>query len=114
MGLCVLMLSAASFADFTIGVLGDTQYLSQSDNGGDMMNRMTRFFIDRKEELNIVFVTSNGDMTNDGDVQEQWQRAVMAYELLWEAGIPYAPCQGNHDSLGYLNNYFPASEIADI
>jgi hypothetical protein len=77
-----------------------------------MMKRMTQFIVDRKEELNVVFVTSNGDMTNNKDVEAEWSRARAAYDLLYPAaGIPYSPCQGNHDAIPSLNKWFPVTDF---
>ena len=110
--ICILLFGMHAFADFTIVVLGDTQYLTESENGGEILKRMTRFIPDRKEELNIVFVASNGDMTKNKDVDAEWSRIRAAYDVLYPAaGIPYAHSLGNHDAPASINKWFPVSEF---
>jgi len=107
----VLALTSAALADFTIGVITDAQYLSQSENGGDMMKAMTQFFPDRKEELNLVHVASLGDMTDDLVVDAQWQRSRSSYDIFPHEEISYSPCQGNHGDMACLNKWFPVSDF---
>ncbi len=97
---CLQFLSFYAFAQFTIGVIPDTQKLTSSEFGDpdelfERMKDIARWYADHKEELNIVFVTHLGDMTEDKDVAIQWQRNIEAWQILINAGIPFAPCQGN-------------------
>ena len=91
---------------WTYVVLGDTQFLSQSSTGLDRLKKMMKFIIDKRNSLNIKFVVSVGDMTQSGNNASEWNRVKIAYQMLDDAGIPFTPCQGNHDSKTSINNYF--------
>lgn len=100
------------YADFTIGVIPDTQVLSETANGAAMINAMTQFFVDNKEQLNVVFVASLGDMTENGSNATEWNRIKTSYNHLKNAGIPFSPCQGNHDNANSLTTHFPVSDFS--
>jgi hypothetical protein len=99
------------FSDFTIGVIPDTQNLSESDTEAQKIMKMLKFFVDKKDELNVVFVVSLGDMTQNNNVDSEWQRLYDAYNQLRPAGIPFAPMEGNHDAISSLNDWFPVSDF---
>jgi hypothetical protein len=96
---------------FTIGVMPDTQYMSEREKLFDGYLAMTRFWADHQDDLNLKFVISLGDMTQNRNNRTEWRRAREAYDVLVDAGIPFAPCQGNHDSVSSINEYFPVSEF---
>jgi hypothetical protein len=97
--------------EFTLGTIPDTQVLTENDTNAIKLTEMTQWFVDHKDSLNINFVASLGDMTQWGS-EEQWQRIRKSYNVIKSAGIPYAPCQGNHDeNLSTFNKYFPESEF---
>ena len=105
-----------SFAqDFTIGVIPDWQKLTyQGTHGAQQMKNITQWFVDHKKELNVVFVASLGDMTQGtfnatNYSADQWKRNTEALGILRSNGIPFSPCQGNHDPYVAINKYFPAS-----
>jgi hypothetical protein len=97
--------------DFSIGFIGDTQNLSTSDRRAALLEDMMEFFVDIKDEINLVFVSSLGDMVEHGSSSSEWRRVEGAYDILEEANIPYAPVCGNHDSCSTMNNYFPVSQF---
>jgi len=106
---------------FTFVVMPDTQKLSSDEEFGNpdqpdllanRMKAMAQWIADKKDSLNIVMVAHLGDMTEDQNVPIQWQRNVDAWRIITDAGIPFAPCQGNHDSISSINKYFPISDYA--
>jgi hypothetical protein len=126
-GVCIallVILSQYAFADFTIGIIPDTQKLSDTAFGSDgpqMMKNIAQFFVDHKAALNVVMVAHVGDMTEKIDASPgtgkdaQWQRNKDAWDILLNANIPFAPCQGNHDpDLSNLNKYFPVSTFSQL
>jgi len=115
----LLILNVATSAQFTIVVIPDTQKLSSDEEYGDpdqpdllfnRMKSMAQWIADQKDNLNIVMVANLGDMTEDQNVAVQWQRNVETWEIVTDAGIPFVPCQGNHDSISSINEYFPVSD----
>ena len=48
----------------------------------DMMKAMMQFFLDRKEELNLVHVASLGDMTDDLVVDAFEHEPIVIYDLV--------------------------------
>lgn len=131
-GLMVFPLSCSTTArNFTIIVLPDTQYYSASMNGGtpEMFEAQTRWIVENRKELNIVFVTQVGDLVQNGDdVPDEWQAADAAMSLLDDpettglaGGIPFGIAVGNHDqspaddadgSTSYFNRYFGLSRFS--
>lgn len=93
---------------FTIAVIGDSQVLALSDTGKNKFISMMQFVA----KLNPAFVISVGDMTSNGDVSVEWSRIKAGYNVLKSAGIPYAPCKGNHDGFSGINSTFPVSEFS--
>jgi hypothetical protein len=100
-----------SSANFTIVGLGDMQHYYQ-ERGAFIVTNITQWIVAHKNELNIVYVTQVGDVT-DGP-ESQFQTAQSALETLNTAGIPYDVGVGNaHDNGGYglsggvyYNTYF--------
>jgi hypothetical protein len=110
---CMLFFSIQVFGNLTIGVIPDTQNMAEDDIEAEKIMKMLKFFVDKKDELNVVFVVSLGDMTQNNNVDSEWQRLKKAYDQLTEAGIPFAPCHGNHDGLQAINKWFPVSDFND-
>jgi len=118
----LLITIVGTFAQFTLVVIPDTQKLSSDEEFGDpnqpdllfnRMKTMAHWITDHKDSLNIVMVAHLGDMTEDQDVPKQWQRNVDTWKILTDAGIPFAPCQGNHDSISSINKYFPIRDYVN-
>lgn len=99
-------------ADFTIGIIPDTQKLTIRSGGAAHYKAMLQFFADRKESLNVKFVASVGDMTENQCNANEWRITQEAYQVLVPASIDFAPCQGNHDALSCLNNIFKVSDFS--
>jgi len=119
----LMLLLIQVWADFTIGFIPDTQNMTQTDAGGQKIKAMNQFFIDNKNNLNVVFVAALGDMAQsyprNGDrddmvaIPAEYERVKEAYDLYTPAGIPYAPCMGNHDPVNAINQWFPVSHFED-
>ena len=112
----LMIWSECTFAqDFTIGVIPDWQKLTYlGTDGAQQMKNITQWFVDHKQELNIIFVAILGDMTqgtyNDTTYSaDQWNRNVEALSILRSFGIPFSPSKGNHDPYLAINKYFPVS-----
>ena len=76
--LCLLVFCNWCFADFTIGFIPDTQNLSETDEGGQLITEMNQFFVDNKEKLNVIFVASLGDMAQGYPRNDDWDDMVVA------------------------------------
>jgi len=98
--------------DFSIIVLPDTQYYSESYPA--IFETQTQWIVNNKDALNIVYVAHVGDIVNKWDQQYQWDNAESAMMLLEDQfttslpfGIPYGVLPGNHDQPTTLyNQYF--------
>lgn len=112
----LLIILLASFnvlnaQNFTFGTIPDTQNLTETDEDAELITDITQWYVDNRDSLNLVFVASLGDMTQWG-AEEQWERIRKSYNVFKDAGLPYAPCQGNHDpTLDLMNKYFPVKEF---
>ncbi len=96
---------------FTFGTIPDTQNLTENDNDANTITDITEWYVSVKDSLNIQFVASLGDMTQWG-AEDQWERIRKSYDVFKEAGLAYAPCQGNHDpTLELMNQFFPIEEF---
>jgi 3',5'-cyclic AMP phosphodiesterase CpdA len=80
---------------FTIIVLPDTQYYSESYP--TLFSEQTKWISDNKNTMNITFVTQEGDLVNTYTQIYEWQNAAGSMSLLDEANIPYGVLPGNHD-----------------
>lgn len=103
-----LLLSCADAdAPFTIVVLPDTQFYVAALHDGtpEMFESQTRWIVENREALNIVFVTQLGDCVEHGEEEPvEWERAEAAMSLLEDPrttglpeGIPFGIAVGNHD-----------------
>lgn len=110
----LLPLAFMSAQNFTIGTIPDTQNLTENDEDASNITKMTEWFVEKKDSLNLLFVASLGDMTQWG-AKDQWERVRKSYNVFKDAKLPYAPCQGNHDpNLDIMNEYFPVSEFENM
>jgi len=103
---------------FSIVVLPDTQnYVNLLDAGTpEMFTSQTQWIADNAATMNIVFVTHEGDLTDNtdrpelGDVPAEWERANTSMTLL-DGIVPYGLLPGNHDfsttETDYYNTNFP-------
>jgi hypothetical protein len=83
--------------NFTIIVLPDTQYYSESYP--EVFDNQTQWIVDNKETLNIVFVTHLGDIVNEWWDLGQWENANHSLSIL-DRSTPYGVTLGNHDGIG--------------
>jgi len=92
-----------STSDFTIIVLPDTQYYSQSYP--QIFDNQTQWIVNNKESMNIVFVTHEGDIVEIYSDLTQWQNANNSMSKL-DNVVPWGILPGNHDGAGVnLTNY---------
>lgn len=118
--------SPALPGDFTIVALPDTQmYTAQIRDGKpEMFAAQTGWVVSNRVARNIVYVTMEGDISNDGNkTAKQWQHATNALALLENPsltglpeGLPYGTVVGNHDThyggTANYNEYFGTNRFA--
>lgn len=93
-----------SKGEFTVVVLPDTQNYSMAYPG--IFTTQTDWLVDKKESLNIVFVTHEGDIVETHNSVTEWENANASMSVL-DGVIPYGVLPGNHDQpTGYYNAYF--------
>ncbi len=115
--------------------LPDTQYMNyihcEDGSGINYMDQLYSWIVSKKNDFNIQFVGSLGDMT-DNTVEKteetaernkrEWERVKAGFDKLSDAGIPWAPLAGNHDwesvgggrDLTSFNTYFPLEDFKDL
>ncbi len=81
---------------WTLSVLPDTQNYASDEEYLEHARRQAEWIRDNVEEFNIVFVTHEGDLVNDGSSEKQWDRIETALEPL-DDEVPYSVVPGNHD-----------------
>jgi hypothetical protein len=101
-------LSARAPGDFAIAVLPDTQMYTAARNGGqpEMLVAQVEWILSNCGSRNIVYVTTEGDISNDGNKYPvQWQRVTNAFYRLEDPvrtgrpeGLPWSAVVGNHDT----------------
>jgi hypothetical protein len=109
----------ATAEDFTVVVLPDTQYYSETYPS--IFSAQTQWIMDNRDSLNIEYVAHVGDIVNVASQIYQWNNANAALSLLetpatgFPDGMPYCPSVGNHDiqsgSTTNYNNYFGVSRF---
>jgi hypothetical protein len=107
-------LGAEPAEDFTIIALPDSQYYSQTFP--EIFFAQTRWIVENRKDLDIVFVTHEGDIVQLAAIPTEWDNADAAMSLLEDAattelpeGIPFGLSVGNHDqspnnSAGYRSD----------
>ena len=108
--------------DFTIVALPDTQYYSKTYP--NIFQSQIDWIINNRTKLNIVYVASLGDITDDGDCSQseyEWMNATNALYRLEDPlltglpdGIPYGVVPGNHDhncGTRFYNKYFSVNHF---
>ncbi|MEW5827372.1 MAG: DNRLRE domain-containing protein [Chloroflexota bacterium] len=102
---------------FTIITLPDTQYYSQKYPF--VFLSQTQWIVEKRDELNIVYVTHEGDIVQTASDSAQWANADAALSLLEDPlttgladGIPYSVVPGNHDEGPLYNTTFGVSRFA--
>jgi uncharacterized repeat protein (TIGR02543 family) len=99
--------------DFTLVFIPDTQ--NESQYNVDMFRAQTIGIVEQKTAMNIVFVTTAGDMVNTSSSTTQYENADSAIDTLDAGGVWYSVAPGNHDiGTGSLYaNYFGVSRYAN-
>jgi hypothetical protein len=106
----------APAAPFTIVVLPDTQFYSQS--WGNVFDAQTKWIVDNKSAEQIAFVLHTGDIV-DADLPEQWHNAMHSLAML-DGNVPYVVTAGNHDysqiadRVGMTSQFLPVSHFAQM
>lgn len=97
----------ASADAFTVVLLPDTQYYSKNDpdtyyaqTGAIASPKSSTLLREMYNGHRPKMVIHLGDITNDGDSEDQWEVASKAHAVLEDAGIPYTVIPGNHDYQG--------------
>jgi hypothetical protein len=102
---------------FTIIVLPDTQFYSQSYPA--IFTNQTQWIVNNVAGMNVSFVLHEGDIVNS-DIAAQWINANGSMSLL-NGYVPWAVLPGNHDgtdvggpseNLINYNTYFPYSRFS--
>ncbi|MDN8549082.1 lamin tail domain-containing protein [Microbacterium sp. NM3R9] len=94
--------------DFTFAWESDTQYYNENTMPGEPYRHQQAihsYLLDRRDELNLQYLFHTGDIVDDFDVSEQWDRADPEYRRLDVAGLPYGVLAGNHDVGHHLEDY---------
>jgi Calcineurin-like phosphoesterase len=99
---------------FTLVALPDTQFYTDESSGGtrDIFTSQTRWIVEQRDKLNIVFVLHEGDVT-DKNTMKEWVNARSSMGLL-DGVVPYAVAVGNHDGVGHttlFNQFFPLCQF---
>lgn len=111
---------ATAASDFTVVVLPDTQYYSESFP--TIFTAQTQWIMQNRDTLNIEYVAHVGDIVNVATQINQWNNANAAMSLLetpvagFPDGMPYCPSVGNHDiasggNTTNFNTYFGVSRF---
>lgn len=112
--------------DFAMVALPDTQMYTAGVQGGrpEMFTAQVDWIISNRVSRNIVYVTTEGDISNDGGkIAAQWHRATNALYRLEDPvrtglpdGLPYSAVVGNHDTYyggtALFNTFFGADHFA--
>src|SRR5258708_5751961 len=115
----VLLLHAQSTSDFTVVVLPDTQFYSQTYP--QIFDSQTQWVANNAAAQNIQLVIGVGDIVNVGTSATKWANASHSAGILDQAHVPYAFAIGNHDydtlpptnrTAPTFNQYFGPSRYA--
>ncbi len=98
---------ATSTTPFTFAVIPDSQFMVCSYQGGTpaMFERQIQWVANRVKDpdMNVVFVSHLGDITDNGSNQWQWNNAKNAIFKL-DNVVSYGLAPGNHDSMVMWNS----------
>jgi len=99
---------------FTLIALPDTQFYSQDYPA--IYDTQTQWVVNNAEDMNIVFVTHEGDIVNTDSSATQWQNADHSMSILDNGNFGWGMAPGNHDLNGgpgtNFNYYFPFSRFS--
>lgn len=83
----------AKNGEYTLAWISDPQHYSAKFP--ETYYAMTEFLAENRERINIKYIIHTGDLVNNKDIDEEWQRAIKAQEAI--SGIPNGVLAGNHD-----------------
>ncbi|MDQ0297890.1 hypothetical protein J2S78_000298 [Salibacterium salarium] len=89
--------------DYTFAWTSDTQYLSESYP--HIFDQQTQWIADNKENMKIAYTFHTGDLVNQANKPQQWDRADEYMQTLDDADMPYGVLAGNHDVSQKTNDY---------
>jgi hypothetical protein len=113
--------TARSDYDFTFAWESDTQYYNANyDNDGYYQHQANihDWLLKTRNAMNIQYLFHTGDIVDNAEIPEQWERADEQYKKLDDAKFPYGVLAGNHDvdhkSEDYVNysKHFGASRYS--
>jgi carboxypeptidase family protein/Big-like domain-containing protein/calcineurin-like phosphoesterase family protein len=93
--LTLVSTTKAQNGDFSVIVLPDTQYYSESYPA--ILNSQMQWIVNNTAALNIQLVLGVGDIVNNGSSSTEWTTADAAYKKLDAVHLPYFAALGNHD-----------------
>lgn len=93
---------------FTVVLIPDTQNLSSSGTRIAHFQAAADWIEANRTDRNIQLVLHLGDVVNNGGTTE-FDRAEGPMDTIWDTGVPFAVCIGNHDYDGGS----PASDHSD-
>ncbi len=106
--------------DFNLMWTSDTQFYSETPSYTPLMTQQFQWVIDNFDQLKSAMFLHTGDLVNVAGERAQWERIDAAYQMVEEAGIPYAVVTGNHDQQGSsaednanYHEFFPASRLQE-
>jgi hypothetical protein len=76
---------------------GGTPAVTDERGTGAIFLDQTQWIVDHAAERSIRYVGHLGDIVQDGNNLDEWDRAKAAMNLLLEADIPHGTVMGNHD-----------------
>lgn len=104
--------------DFTLAVLPDVQGYTATTTHESTFGDQVKWLVEKKEDLNIAWVTQLGDLVEAWPDRDQWGRADKYMKVLDDARIPNSVLPGNHDldlvagESSTYDNYFPPSRYS--
>lgn len=96
----VSLLAQTSPQDFSVVLLPDTQYYSESHPA--IFAQQTQWIVANQAAWNIQAVIGEGDIVNTPGQNYEWVNADAAIQTLDRSSIPYTLAIGNHDYDGVL------------
>ncbi|KFI72969.1 metallophosphoesterase [Bifidobacterium minimum] len=86
--------------DFTFAWESDTQYYNanyENDGYYQHQENIHNWLIRNRSAMNIQYLFHTGDIVDNAQESDQWERADAQYAKLDEAHFPYGVLAGNHD-----------------
>jgi hypothetical protein len=88
---------AQSAEDYwTLVAIPDTQFYSETDRLAAFAREQTQWVVDNLDSERIEFVSHEGDLVENGDDTDEWDRIDTAMSTL-DGAVPYSTLPGNHD-----------------